>query len=214
MCSLSSPPRSPRGSSITSLLHETHSMRLDLHVWRLTGRDRLPRSSASSAVGRSRARTAASVARRFGRRRGGSRPWRSASARPEFPRNSGPGIKTLFAHQVESLEVTDIDFTPRFEIGWRRLATRTSAGTVPRPPIMSLTWRTASGRRCRHRAADYELFGTTWPLNPLVVFTAGDQGKVGGAARVVVAVAPPVAAAAQGAGRPARREAGFGWRGR
>jgi hypothetical protein len=30
--------------------------------------------------------------------------------------NSRPGIKTLFAHDVESLEVTDIDFTPRFEI--------------------------------------------------------------------------------------------------
>lgn len=29
--------------------------------------------------------------------------------------NSGPGIKTMFAHDVESLEVTDIDFTPRFE---------------------------------------------------------------------------------------------------
>lgn len=30
--------------------------------------------------------------------------------------NSGPGIKTLFAHGVEALEVTDIDFEPRYEI--------------------------------------------------------------------------------------------------
>ncbi len=30
--------------------------------------------------------------------------------------NSGPGIKAMFAHDVEALEVTDIDFEPRFEI--------------------------------------------------------------------------------------------------
>ena len=30
--------------------------------------------------------------------------------------NSGPGIKTMFAHAIEHLEVTDIDFEPRFEI--------------------------------------------------------------------------------------------------
>lgn len=30
--------------------------------------------------------------------------------------NSGPGIKTMFAHDVQALEVTDIDFEPRFEI--------------------------------------------------------------------------------------------------
>lgn len=30
--------------------------------------------------------------------------------------HSGPGIKTMFAHDVESLEVTDIDFVPRFEM--------------------------------------------------------------------------------------------------
>lgn len=30
--------------------------------------------------------------------------------------NSHPGIKALFAHDVEALEVTDIDFVPRYEI--------------------------------------------------------------------------------------------------
>jgi predicted nucleotidyltransferase component of viral defense system len=30
--------------------------------------------------------------------------------------NSGPGIKTMFAHDIQSLEITDQEFSPRFEI--------------------------------------------------------------------------------------------------
>ena len=42
--------------------------------------------------------------------------------------NSGPGIKTMFAHDVESLEVTDIDFTPRYEIELAKAGDSSMAG--------------------------------------------------------------------------------------
>jgi predicted nucleotidyltransferase component of viral defense system len=42
--------------------------------------------------------------------------------------NSGPGIKTMFAHDVEALEVTDLDFTPRFEIQLAKAGDASQAG--------------------------------------------------------------------------------------
>lgn len=41
---------------------------------------------------------------------------------------SGPGIKTLFAHEIEQLEVTDVDFNPRYEIQLAKAGDHTQSG--------------------------------------------------------------------------------------
>jgi len=71
--------------------------------------------------------------------------------------NSGPGIKTMFAHDVESLEVTEIDFEPRFEIELAKAGDASQAGyftgtpgpqrTATRPRATALRRRTSSGVR-------------------------------------------------------------------
>ncbi len=64
--------------------------------------------------------------------------------------NSGPGIKAMFAHDVEALEVTDIGFEPRFEIQLAKAGDSSQSGyfsgsTVPR------RWPTVS--RARHASS-------------------------------------------------------------
>lgn len=71
--------------------------------------------------------------------------------------NSGPGIKAMFAHDVESLEVTDVDFEPRFEIELAKAGDASQAGYftgTPGPrrtttglPRVSATSRRRSPRR-------------------------------------------------------------------
>lgn len=66
--------------------------------------------------------------------------------------NSGPGIKTMFAHHVESLEVTDIDFTPRFEIELAKAGDASQAGYFTGRPGRRATTglrRVGSGARRR-----------------------------------------------------------------
>jgi predicted nucleotidyltransferase component of viral defense system len=62
--------------------------------------------------------------------------------------NSGPGIKTMFAHDVEALEVTDIDFEPRFEIQLAKAGDSSQAGYFTGTPGVR---RTTSPRRTRTR---------------------------------------------------------------
>jgi predicted nucleotidyltransferase component of viral defense system len=56
--------------------------------------------------------------------------------------NSGPGIKTLFAHHVQHLEVTDLDFDPRFEIKLAKAGDRSQSGYFTGTPGV----RRSSGR--------------------------------------------------------------------
>lgn len=65
--------------------------------------------------------------------------------------NSGPGIKALFAHDVESLEITGIEFEPRYEVQLTKAGDSTQAGyfTGTPGPRRSVTSRRPSARRPR-----------------------------------------------------------------
>lgn len=64
--------------------------------------------------------------------------------------NSGPGIKTLFAHHVQALEVTDLDFVPRFEIRLAKAGDSSQSGYfsgTPGPRRVSTARRPSSRAR-------------------------------------------------------------------
>lgn len=63
--------------------------------------------------------------------------------------NSGPGIKALFAHDVEYLEMTDIDFEPRFEIQLAKAGDIAQAGYFQGTPGTRRTAIRATRRRPR-----------------------------------------------------------------
>lgn len=62
--------------------------------------------------------------------------------------NSRPGIKTMFAHHVESLEITDIDFEPRFPIELTKAGDSAQAGYFTgRPGPRRFSTRRVPARR-------------------------------------------------------------------
>jgi predicted nucleotidyltransferase component of viral defense system len=67
--------------------------------------------------------------------------------------NSGPGIKTMFAHDVQHLEVTDIDFEPRFEIQLAKAGDSSQSGYFTGTPGRRTSTSVRRRRSATHRTS-------------------------------------------------------------